>query len=171
MVLNSLSRVSHPLTAIVAMGRNNEIGFKGDMPWHIPEDLRHFKQLTIGNPVIMGRATWNSLPRKPLPGRLNIIITRHPENENEVSSIHEAVEMCPPDSNPFIIGGGQIYKAAFPLLDRIEVTRIEADFPEADTFFPDIDLDDWILIEESQPVTSVSGLCFRYQTYERRNNQ
>ena len=166
------------IRAIVAMGRNREIGFRGLMPWHLPEDLRHFKELTLGHPVIMGRRTWLSLPRRPLPGRLNIVLTRSGASEIEkteqvktASSIEEAMELCAGQPTPYIIGGGTIYAEAMPLLDGIDVTRIDADFPEADTFFPEISPEEWQLSEQSEPIDSKSALSFRYETYERRNNQ
>ena len=155
------------------MGRNNEIGFKGDMPWHLPEDLRHFKQITTGHPVIMGRATWDSLPRRPLPGRTNIVITRNPDFSDCMSagSIEDAVAMCADGSDPFIIGGGSVYAQSLPLLSKIYITRIDADFPEADTFFPILDTEEWVLTDQSEPIVSGTGISFRFETYERRNNQ
>lgn len=165
--------LSGELTAIVAMGRNNEIGFRGDMPWHIAEDLRHFKQVTLGHPVIMGRATWQSLPRRPLPGRRNIVLTRDAAfsdtGAGRAGSVEEALLLCDGEpKSPFIIGGGKVYAAAMPLLTRLEVTRIDADFPGADTFFPAIDPEEWELREVSDTLTSVSGLKFRFESYERR---
>ncbi len=211
---NSSTARLREVRAIVAMGLGNEIGFRGDMPWHIPEDLRHFKELTMGHPVIMGRATWLSLPRRPLPGRRNIILTRqpgftptgpspssrpstpavpspsspgstaqpgelgstscgattvaHPIPTEVASSIAAAVAMCPPPEVPYIIGGGQVYAAAMPILTHIDVTRIEARFPEADTRFPELSETDWILTDRSEPITSRCGLTFRYETYTRR---
>lgn len=208
---NSSTARLREVRAIVAMGLGNEIGFRGDMPWHIPEDLRHFKELTMGHPVIMGRATWLSLPRRPLPGRRNIILTRqpgftatvpspgstpvapspsspgstakpgelgstscgattvaHPIPTEVAPSIAAAVAMCPPPEVPYIIGGGQVYAAAMPILTHIDVTRIEARFPEADTRFPELSETDWILTDRSEPITSRCGLTFRYETYTRR---
>ena len=168
------------LNAIVAFGKNREIGFRGDMPWHIPEDLRHFKQITMRHPVIMGRSTWESLPKRPLPGRLNIVITRNPdyplpedvkESVLRAGSIQEAMSLCPSDSVPFIIGGGMVYAESMPLLRRIYVTEINAEFPDADTFFPPLGTDEWEVTEQSEMYTSSSGLPFRFLTYERRNNK
>lgn len=161
------------LWAIVAMGRNNEIGFKGDMPWHLPEDLRHFKQLTTGHPVIMGRTTWLSIPKRPLPGRRNIVLTRNQDfNEAEsADSIEKSLILCQDGPTPFIIGGGSVYAESIPLLSKIFVTRIDADFPEADTFFPEIDPQQWELTDISDILTSASGLNLRFETYERRNNK
>ena len=154
------------LWAIAAMGRNGEIGFRGDMPWHLPEDLRHFKEVTMGHPVIMGRATWESLPKRPLPGRKNIVLTRNADYVAEgaatASSLEEAVKMC--DMTPFVIGGGEVYKMTLPSLTRLFVTRIEADFPDADTYFPDFG--GMSLSEQSETFTSKTGLGYRFETYE-----
>ena len=161
--------------AVVAMGLNREIGFEGDMPWHLPEDLRHFKQLTTGHPVIMGRATWLSIPRRPLPGRRNIVLTRDPafqaEGAETATSLEEALAMCGRHVTPFIIGGASVYAQAMPLVGRIFVTRIDAAFPGADAFFPPIDSAHWTLTEVSETMTSKSGLTYRFETYESRNNQ
>lgn len=161
---------------IVAMGRNNEIGFKGSMPWHIPEDLRHFKQLTLGHPVIMGRVTWESLPKRPLPGRLNIVVSSHKIEQNgpdvkQASSIGEALNLCDDKKTPYIIGGGRVYHEFMPHATRLEVTRIDEEFPQADTFFPEIDSNQWSLVDASETFTSKSGLKYRFETYERSNNQ
>lgn len=108
---NSRDSRLRPVNAIVAMGRDRSIGINGDVPWHIREDLRHFKALTSGHPVIMGRATWESLPKRPLPGRLNIVVTRNPdyvaEGAQTAPSIEAALQLCPVGDVPFIIGGGQ----------------------------------------------------------------
>lgn len=159
-----------PLYAVVAMGRGNEIGLNGDMPWHLPEDLRHFKELTLGHPVIMGRGTWMSLPRRPLPGRRNIVLSRDSsfadEGAETVSSLQEAFQLLKEDLPPFIIGGGQIYRLALPFVSRLYVTRVDADFPEADTFFPDFK--EMQLIEKSELYMSKTGISYRFETYESR---
>jgi len=169
---NSSTARLREVRAIVAMGLGNEIGFHGDMPWHIPEDLRHFKEFTIGHPVIMGSTTWLSLPKRPLPGRRNIVLSRQPgfvaEDADTASSVGAAVAMCPPPEIPYIIGGGKVYKAAISLLTRIDVTRIDSRFPNADTFFPEINNSDWTLSAVSEPIISKCGLHFRYETYMRR---
>lgn len=168
------------LNAIVAMGRNNEIGFKGAMPWHIPEDLQHFKKITLGHPVIMGRATWDSLPRRPLPRRLNIILSKNPgynpgdfqdSDVKKAVSLEEAVDFCTEMPEPFVIGGGHIYKSSLPFVSRLYITRIEADFPEADTYFPEISPEEWVLAQQSETLTSSTGLSFRFETYERRTDK
>lgn len=158
------------------MGRNNEIGFNGDMPWHLPEDLKHFKTVTMGHPVIMGRNTWDSLPKRPLPGRLNIIVSRSlPESASDrivfTDSLEKAFSLCPDDSSPFVIGGGRIYSLCMPLIDRLFVTRIDECFPQADTFFPEIAPEEWELVEKSSEMVSATGLKYHFETYERRNNK
>lgn len=172
---NSVTERRHDVYAIVAMGRNGEIGFRGDMPWHLPEDLRHFKTLTMGHPVIMGRPTWESLPKKPLPGRLNIVLSRREDFKAKgaavATSIADAMKLSPAPEVPFIIGGGKVYAEAMPLLTRVYVTRIDADFPGADTFFPMLCEKDWKLTDVSEPLISKCGLTYRFETYESRNNQ
>lgn len=164
------------LRAIVAVGKGGEIGRGGEMPWNVPEDLRHFKELTYGHPVIMGRATWDSLPKRPLPGRLNVIVSRAMERPDAANvmvarSLEEAIALTADKEMPYIIGGGRLYKEAMPVLDRIDVTRIDAEFPDADTFFPEISPSEWILTDKSETMRSKSGYDFRYETYIRRKEK
>lgn len=162
---------------IVAMGNDNSIGRNGDMPWHIPEDLKHFKSLTLGHPVIMGRRTWESLPKKPLPGRLNIIITSRPDTVASsdtvrcVASIDEALALTTPDSVPFIIGGGQIYRLAMPILSRLFITRIDTTTSDADTFFPAINPSEWLKVSIEGPFKSQTGSTYFFEEYERTDNK
>lgn len=132
---------------IVAVADDGAIGKDGIMPWHISDDLKYFKALTMGHPVIMGRNTWLSLPRCPLPGRRNIVVSRDPqfipEGADRASSPEEALQMCASGEMPFIIGGGRLYEAMLPLVSRIYLTRVHADYPDADTRFPRIDYNDW----------------------------
>ena len=169
---NSQSERRRELPAIVAMGRDRSIGFQGDMPWHIPEDLKHFKQLTTGHPVIMGRATWESLPKKPLPGRRNIVVTRQADYEAEgaekAGSIEEAVAMCEIAEEPFIIGGASVYEQALPLLTRVYVTLVDGEFPEADRFFPELDPGEWEEGETEGPFESRCGLRYSFKTMRRK---
>lgn len=155
------------LYGIVAVGKGNEIGFKGDMPWHLPEDLRRFKALTTGHPVIMGRATWESLPKRPLPGRRNIVLTRDTNYEasgaETARSLTEAIALCEGEETPFVIGGGQIYRESLPLLTRLYVTRVESEWPQADTFFPDFS--GMTLASVSEQFVSAKGLSFRFEEY------
>jgi dihydrofolate reductase len=134
------------ISLIVACGRNNVIGNRGGMPWYLPADLKHFKSLTMGKPIVMGRKTYQSIG-KPLPGRTNIVITRDPkftaEDVRIANSLEGAIEQASAFGNEImIIGGGQVYKAALPNAERIYMTRIELE-PEGDVFFPDIGEADW----------------------------
>lgn len=133
------------ITLVAAMTRNRVIGRDGDMPWHLPADLAHFKQVTMGRPVVMGRRTRESLGRA-LPGRRNIVISRSRETDypdaEVVASLQTALERCAGEEEVMILGGGQIYQEALPRADRIELTRIETEL-EGDTHFPEIDTGSW----------------------------
>lgn len=165
------------MTIIASVGENGELGRDGDLCWHIREDLIRFKQLTLGHPVIMGRKTWKSLPRRPLPGRLNIVISSHSlssEGFLQAHSLEEALNLAlipttQQPITPFIIGGASVYAQAMPLASRLEITRILASDPQADSFFPDIDPDVWKISYQSEVLVSASGLKFRYESYERRS--
>lgn len=168
---SSVSRL-RPVRAIVAMGRDRAIGVDGDMPWHIREDLRRFKSLTMGHPVIMGRATWQSLPRRPLPGRLNVVLTRRDDYRAEgalvARSLEEAVAMCDPAEVPFVIGGGAVYREALPLLERIYVTLVDAEFPGADTFFPALSAEEWREVNREGPFATDEGLRYSFLELVRK---
>lgn len=151
------------MTIIVSVGLKGEIGKGGDLCWHIREDLRRFKALTTGHAVVMGRKTWDSLPVKPLPGRENIVVSC---SDGSLPGLEEALRKAGPDA--YVIGGASIYRQALPLADRLEITRIMATEPDADTFFPDIDPAEWRLVAESEVMTSGNGLEFKYETYENR---
>ncbi|MBD5282363.1 MAG: dihydrofolate reductase [Bacteroides sp.] len=132
------------LSIIVAVDRNWAIGNRGDQLFYIREDLRHFKELTLGHPIIMGRKTFEALPRGPLPGRRNIVITRsrdyQPEGVEVAASLEEAIELCAGADEAFIIGGAQVYRQALPLASDLYLTQIDAAAPEADTFFPAVEV-------------------------------
>lgn len=159
------------LSAIVAAGKKGEIGFNGDMPWHIPADLKRFKSITLGHPVIMGRRTWESLGIRPLPGRLNIVITRsaayNAPGAQKASSLFEALEMVKGLGESFIIGGGEVYKEAMPFINRIYLTSIQASFPEADTFFALPTEDSWMRVEQSERYVTPDGVGFTFETWLR----
>ena len=146
--------MSFKLNIIVAMTRQRAIGFKGDMPWkmEMKDDLKYFKEVTMGHPIIMGRKTYDSFPKRPLPGRLNIIVTRNsalevPEEVRVASSLEEAIEVAKAaGEEAFVIGGAQIFSQSLHLADRLYVTYIEGhDFMNADAFFPEINPDLWQL--------------------------
>ena len=158
------------LGMIYARARNGVIGKDGVMPWHLSEDMAHFKQVTMGCPVIMGRKTWNSLPPRfrPLPGRMNIVISRQDDWQAEgatmASSLDAALNLCAGQAQVWIIGGGQIYAQAEPLADTIEVTELDADF-EGDTFAPELSAQ-WRETAREQH-TSKTGLDFSFVTYRK----
>lgn len=162
----------HQICAIVAMGDNFEIGFNGDLIWHIKEDLKRFKRLTMGHPVIMGRKTRESLP-KALPGRTNIVITRNTDYTAADSliahSLEEALEIAKEAEGAdkiFIIGGGQIYEEAFPLLDSLEITHVFDSPQDVDTFFPEVTIDDWELTEKSEIFETSDGLRYGFESFQ-----
>jgi dihydrofolate reductase len=130
------------ISIIAAVSEDLGIGKDNKLLWHISEDLKRFKKLTMGKTVIMGRKTWESLPRKPLPGRKNIVITdvpgEHIEDALTVYSIEDALDKCEKDEEIYIIGGGSVYRQFMPLARRLYITHIHKKKP-ADTFFPEID--------------------------------
>jgi len=158
------------LNLIFARARNGVIGHNNTLPWHLPEDLAHFKQTTLGQPVVMGRKTWESLPPKfrPLPGRTNIVVTRqtHWQAEGAVvaHSIEEAMQQCPNDAQVWVIGGAQVYAQAMPLATRAIITEIEADF-EGDAFAPTFDAN-WQETARSTHVAT-NGLNYSFVTLTR----
>lgn len=168
------SSTGRPMEAavIVAMGRDRSIGKEGTMPWHISADLKRFKALTMGHPVIMGRHTWMSLPSGALPGRRNIVVTRdasfRAQGAETASSPEEALGMCADDAFPFIIGGGVLYKAMLPYATRLYLTLVDASYPDADTWFPEIDRSEWREEKTSDaPGETPSGLRYRFLNLRR----
>ncbi|OWP84743.1 diacylglycerol kinase [Flavobacterium davisii] len=138
---------------IAAAGQKNELGKDNSLLWHLPDDFKHFKSLTTGHYIIMGRKTFESFP-KPLPNRTHVIITRSktyfvPKECILVNSVKEALKTCPVDQNVYIIGGGEVYKQFIDLADEIELTRVHACFLEADTYFPHIEQNKWELKEST----------------------
>ncbi len=138
------------ISIIVAVAQNWAIGKDNDLLWHISKDLKRFKKITEGHPVFMGKKTFESLPKAPLPNRTNIVITDDKNDHFEgcvtVFSIEDALEHCNEVSESFIIGGGSIYKQFLPFASKLYLTKVHQDF-EADTFFPEINEDEWELIE------------------------
>jgi dihydrofolate reductase len=162
------------INLLYARAANGVIGQKGAMPWHLPEDLAHFKALTMGCPVIMGRKTWDSLPPRfrPLPGRTNVVITRQSTWKEAgavpVASLDEALKACGSAEEVWVIGGAQIFAQAEPLADRIEVTEIAQDFA-GDVFAPPLG-PQWIAVTREDRVSS-SGLKFSFIRYNKHNQQ
>lgn len=155
---------------IAAVARNGVIGKDNALPWHLPEDLKHFKQLTTGQAVIMGRKTWESLPERfrPLPGRLNIVVTRNPayraEGATVVGSLAEAQNVGA-GKTAFIIGGAELYTHALPLAQRLELTEIDAEI-DGDAHFPGFDRSAWREVGREDG-TGADGLKYAFVTYER----
>lgn len=172
------------LAAIWAQAHNRAIGKNGGMPWHLPEDLAHLRRLTMGQPVIMGRATWDSLGEKyqPLPGRRNIVLTRSGDpivGCETVSSFDEAKELVAGEL-AWVMGGAQVYEAAMPHIDGIVVTDIDIDVPGADAFAPV--LPDWVTsglpeweVVRSDPHrgwhTAANGMNYRFTALKRRGTE
>lgn len=160
------------ISIIVAVAQNQAIGKDNDLLWHLSDDLKHFKKMTSGNTVIMGKRTFYSLPIRPLPNRRNIVISdivgEKIEGCEMAYSIDEAMKMCSKDEKCFIIGGGSIYRQFLPLVDKLEITWVYKDF-EADTFFPAIDENIWRIEAQSEKMhDEATGLDFAFFTYVRR---
>lgn len=158
------------LNIIVARGRDGAIGRGGDLIWHIGADLKRFKVLTMGHPVIMGRKTWESLPKRPLPGRRNIVLSRTPgyvaEGAQVVASPGDALALA--GDGAFVMGGAHVYEAMMPLATRVYLTEIDADCPDADVRMPGFEPEDWETVEQSETFTTPGGLDYRYVTLARR---
>lgn len=156
------------------IGGRGAIGRNGEMPWHLPEDLAHFKRATLGAPVIMGRRTWESLPERfrPLPGRENAVVTRHPGFDAPGAIVAHSLDGAlravrdRGAERVWIMGGGQLYRAAMPLADELVVTRIELDVPDADTFAPEIG-PEWRLADPGEPLVAENGLGYRFERWLR----
>lgn len=161
------------LCLIAAMGRDRSIGRGGDLAFHIGADLRHFKELTMGCPVIMGRRTFESLPKGALPGRRNIVITSQaafaaPGTET-AASLDQALALVAAAPRAFIIGGGSVYAQALPLADEMELTLIDADQPLADTFFPAFNPAEWETVHREGPADDPrTGLTYTFLSCRRK---
>jgi dihydrofolate reductase len=156
------------LTIIVATDASNGIGINNALPWHLPEDLAHFKRLTSGHPIIMGRKTFDSIGR-PLPNRRNIVISRNPAWQHEgverAASLEEAISLAGGVPQAFIIGGGQVFEQALPLVDKLVITRIGRTF-ECDAFFPPLPAGEW-REEAREEHVSAAGLPYSFISYSR----
>lgn len=163
------------ITIIAAVAENGVIGRAGGLPWNLPEDLRRFKRVTSGHPVIMGRRTFETLPG-PLAGRRNIVITRNPAYQADgvivVGSLDAALadagRVVDGDDPVFILGGGEIYRLALPIADRLDLTRVLAN-PEGDAWFPDVRWVDWDLVSrDERGPDDRHAVGFRFETWRRR---
>lgn len=155
---------------IVAIANQNAIGKDNKLLCHLPEDLKHFKEITYGHTVIMGRNTFFSLPKGALPNRRNVVLS--PDDEcfegcETAHSIEEALELCANDEKVFFIGGAMIYRQSYPIVDKLYLTKVHADF-EADTFFPEIDYNLWVntLTEEHEAKNGIPA--YSYENYTRK---
>lgn len=160
------------ISIIVAVSEDWGIGKNNELLWNISEDLKRFKSLTTGNTIIMGKKTWESLPRRPLPGRRNIVLTDNTKEiiEGAVTcySIEDAVSKCSREEEVFIIGGGSIYRQFMPVADKLYITHVRSKAP-ADIYFPVIDLNIWKVAEkEDFEVSETNPLAYSYVIYVRR---
>jgi dihydrofolate reductase len=159
------------ISLIVAMAKNRVIGRGNQMPWHLPADLRHFKSVTLGKPVIMGRKTFESIGR-PLPGRRNVVISRnanwHADGVESVNSLDAALALVQDADEVMIIGGGQLYREALPLAQRLYLTHIELPVSDADTWFPDYSQYQWQqCAEELHDPDEKNPYHYRFETLDR----
>lgn len=161
------------LNLIVAISENRAIGKAGGLLCHLPNDLKYFKTLTTGATVVMGKKTFFSLPRRPLPNRRNIVLTRDSRFSHEqvevAHSIEELMDMVKSDENVFIIGGGEVYRQLMPLAERLYVTHIHHIWEDADTFFPVIDMNEWQYVsQEHHESDERHAYEYTFATYERK---
>jgi dihydrofolate reductase len=163
------------ISMIVAVSEDLGIGRNNDLLWHIPEDLKRFRKLTIGKTVMMGKKTWESLPRRPLRERKNVVITdiKGEAFEGAIAaySIDDALNICRNDEEIFIIGGGSIYKQFMPHADRLYITHVHRK-EKADIFFPEIDPLIWIVVEKQEfKSDNPEGIPYTYVIYERKQGK
>ncbi|MCS0614947.1 dihydrofolate reductase [Massilia kyonggiensis] len=160
--------MAHHLSLVVAMDANRGIGVDNKLPWHLPEDLAHFKRVTLGHPIIMGRKTFESIGR-PLPGRRNIVVTRNTgwrhDGVDVVHTLEDAVALVGADSAS-IIGGAQIFAEAMHVADRLIVTHIDKVY-RCDTFFPEIDSARWAAVSNEPLHSPTAGVDYAIVTYDK----
>ena len=159
------------ISIIVAIAENFAIGKNNDLLFHLPDDLKRFKRITLGHPVIMGRNTLLSLPKWPLPGRRNIVIS---DQKNEVFpgcetlfSVVDAVELVKDEAEAFVIGGGSIYRQFFPLAGKLYLTLVHKTF-DADTWFPEIDYSRWETLSQEEHFDEKNGFSYAYLVLQRK---
>jgi dihydrofolate reductase len=159
------------VTLVAAVARGGVIGRDGGIPWRLPDDLAHFKALTTGHAVVMGRRTWDSLPERyrPLPGRRNVVLTRDSEwsapGAERAGSLEDALRLLEGAERVFVVGGAEVYAAALPLADELELTEIDLDV-DGDTAFPEWDRGEFAEVRRDERV-STGGTRFAFVTYER----
>ena len=160
-------------TIIAAIGRSNELGKDGDLIWHLPSDMKFFRETTSGHTIIMGRNTFLSLPKGALPNRRNIVLSTRKDASfpcaETFSSLEEAINNCSEEEKVFIIGGASVYKQALPMADVLCITEIDAEAPEADTYFPAIDPTIWKeKSRESHPADEKHPCPYAFVEYVRK---
>jgi dihydrofolate reductase len=160
------------LALIAAVARDGVIGRDNAIPWHLPEDARRFRAVTMGHPVVMGRRTWESLPERfrPLPGRRNVVVTRNDawraEGAERAASLEDALRLVAGEAQVFVIGGAELYAEALPRADELVVTEIDAEV-EGDVFFPSWDRAEFDEVSREEHVSD-DGVAFSFVTYVRR---
>lgn len=158
------------IVLVAALARNGVIGANGGLPWQLPDDLRRFKALTLGKPIVMGRKTWASIGR-PLPKRRNVVLSRTSgalQGVELVRSVDDALTLLEGEPEIAIIGGAEIYAAFLPFATRLELTHVEADV-EGDTRFPAVDPEHWRVIgDEQHPADAAHAYAMRFTSYVRR---
>jgi len=167
--VSALGSDSQPLSLIVAMGVGGVIGRDGRLPWHLPADLQRFKRLTMGHHIIMGRKTWESIGRA-LPGRVSILISRDRNYAAAgalvVTSLLEALKLAHDDSEPFVIGGEQVFRTALPLARKIYLTKVLGEYP-GDVYFPEIAATQWRETHREHHPASGASPAWDFVIYER----
>lgn len=175
------TRISRPksqsepmVSIIVAVAENGAIGYKGGLVYHISSDLKRFKSLTVGNTVLMGRKTFQSLPKGALPNRRNIVLSRNADvclpGVEIFSSFEEALRHCAKDEHVYVIGGAEIYRQALPFANELEMTLIHDTPEQADTFFPEIDMSEWKEVaREDYPANGEDEISYSFVTLHRRS--
>lgn len=163
------------IVLVVAMAENRVIGVNGDLPWRLPEDLKRFKAVTMGKPIVMGRKTWESLPRKPLPGRPNFVVTRQSGLQAEgavcIKKLDSALATAAASAEAMgveeicLIGGGSLYEQALPVANRIDLTEVKLQ-PDGDTYFPELPETEWREISRTSEV-SETGIAYDLVSLER----
>lgn len=141
------------ISIVVAIAENGAVGYKNDLLWHLPADLKRFKEMTTGHSIIMGSRTFRSLPKGALPNRRNIVLSRMQQDfpgAEWAASPEVALELVGEEAEAFVIGGAQVYEQMLPYTDKIYLTRVHADFPEADTFFPELDMSEWVELSRTE---------------------
>ncbi len=160
------------VAVVAAVARGGVIGRDGGLPWRLPEDMAHFREITLGHPVVMGRRTWESLPDpfRPLPGRRNVVVTRNPgwsaEGAERAGSLEDAIELLAGETRVSVIGGGELFADALPLADELVLTELDVEI-DGDTFFPAWDRSEFVEVAREEHVAA-DGTPLVFATYARK---